>query len=192
MLEVSVTKQVSSDESFTEKGFANMPSKISSPSLTKKKKKKGGLSMFLSGALDDSPKAMVPSPPTPKVEGPAWGGNKISKGRTSLRDIQDEQSKTKECKTTRNKDQVEDPLDSKSGGKVLLSSFLPSTPIPMVSTGGTSQVPDGERGTPPWASSGTPPQISRPSLRDIQWQQVWQITSRLCVLIYVYKQNLCI
>lgn len=171
VFEVSVTKQVSSKESFTEKGFVDMPSKTSSPALTKKKKKKGGLSMFLSGALDDSPKAVVPTPPTPKVEGPAWGGNKISKGRTSLRDIQDEQSKTKESKTTRNKDQVEDPLDGKSGGKVLLSSFLPSTPIPMVSPGGTPQVPDGERGTPPWASSGTPPLISRPSLRDIQWQQ---------------------
>ncbi|WOH06269.1 hypothetical protein DCAR_0625692 [Daucus carota subsp. sativus] len=189
VLEVSVTKQVNNEESFIQKGFDNMPSKISSPAASKKKKKKGGLSMFLSGALDDSPKVAVPSPPTPKVEGPAWGGNKISKGRTSLRDIQDEQSKTMEYKTTRNKDQVdehsktkeykpfrnkdqvEDPLDGKSGGKVLLSSFLPSTPIPMVSPGAASQVPDGERGTPPWASSGTPPLMSRPSLRDIQWQQ---------------------
>ncbi|KAI8030843.1 hypothetical protein LOK49_LG01G02474 [Camellia lanceoleosa] len=52
--------------------------------------------MFLSGALDDNPKKdYAPPPPMPKSEGPAWGGAKIGKGSSSLREIQDEQSKTK-------------------------------------------------------------------------------------------------
>lgn len=140
------------------------------PTSSKKKNKKGGLSMFLSGALDDTAKDVAPTPPTPKSEGPAWGGAKISKERTSLRDIQDEQSKIKVNQPARSKDQVEHFSDGKSDGKILLSSFLPSTPIPVVSVH-TSQPSDGETSTPPWAASGTPPQVSRPSLRDIQKQQ---------------------
>lgn len=127
--------------------------------------------MFLSGALDDTPKDVIPVPPTPKLEGPAWGGTKILKGPKSLRDIQDEQSKIKEDTTTRGKDHLVDLSDDKSGAKLKLSSFLPSVAIPMVSPV-TFQSSDGERGTPPWAASGTPPLISRPSLRDIQSQQV--------------------
>ncbi|KAG7575934.1 Regulator of chromosome condensation 1/beta-lactamase-inhibitor protein II [Arabidopsis thaliana x Arabidopsis arenosa] len=61
----------------------------------KKKNSKGGLSMFLTGALDDIPKPVVAPLPKPKVEGPVWGGAKISKGLSSLQDIQDEQSKTR-------------------------------------------------------------------------------------------------
>lgn len=140
----------------------------SSPASSKKKNRKGGLSMFLSGALDDTPKIISPPPPpppTPKSEGPAWGGANISKGPTSLREIQDEQGKTVGNTTiaTRKKDQLEVP----TGGKLSLSSFLPSNPIPM----GPTQVPDAERSTPPWVSSGTPPLGSRPSLRGIQLQQ---------------------
>lgn len=141
------------------------------PTSSKKKNKKGGLSMFLSGALDDTHKEVAPPPPTPKTEGPAWGGAIISKGRTSLREIQDEQSKIKVNQPTRCKDQVEDLSDGRSDGKILLSSFLNSKPIPVVVSACTSQASDGERSTPPWVASGTPPHLSRPSLRDIQKQQ---------------------
>ena len=140
----------------------------------KKKKKKGGLSMFLSGALDDAPKDAPPPPPTPKSEAPAWGGAKVSKGPTSLREIQDEQSKTKESQSTSSRDQVERISDDRSSNrKIKFSSFLPSNPIPVVSSR-TSQVSEGEKCTPPWVSSGTPPSLSRPSLRNIQMQQVWE------------------
>ncbi|XP_004288404.1 PREDICTED: uncharacterized protein LOC101310352 [Fragaria vesca subsp. vesca] len=142
-----------------------------SPTVSKKKSKKGGLSMFLSGALDDSPKYIAP-PPTPKSEGPAWGGAKISKGFASLRDIQDEEIKIKVHQSTRNKDPLEDPVIAKGDGKILLSSFLPSKPIPVGSVVSTSAslANEGERYTPPWTASGTPP-LARPSLRDIQMQQ---------------------
>lgn len=172
--------------------------KCSSPITSKKKNKKGGLSMFLSGALDDAPKYIVPPPPSPKSEGPAWGGAKIPKGFASLRAIQDEQSKTKDSQSTRNRGHAEDPFNARSDGKILLSSFLPSKPIPVVSipvvATHTSVASDGERGTPPWTASGTPPLLSRPSLRDIQMQQVCELhplSLFLCVwtiniLCYVY------
>ncbi|KAM7272743.1 hypothetical protein ACFE04_027406 [Oxalis oulophora] len=134
---------------------------------SKKKNRKGGLSMFLSGALDNNPKAAInPPPPTPRSEGPAWGGAKVPKGSSSLRAIQDEQSKTYVNKPIKSKDVVEDYVDTKVDGKLLLSSFLPSSPIPVVSTH-TLQASDGERCTPPWSSGKS----SRPSLRDIQMQQ---------------------
>lgn len=145
-----------------------------SPQTTSKKKnknKKGGLSMFLSGALDDTPKEIaLPPPPTPRNEGPAWGGAKVPKGYASLREIQSEQSKIKVNQPNRHKDQFEDLSFGKSEGKVLLSSFLTSKPIPAVSTR-AQQATDGDKSTPPWAASGTPPSLSRPSLRDIQMQQ---------------------
>lgn len=156
---------------------------ISQQTATKKKNKskKGGLSMFLSGALDDNPKDVAPPPPTPRSEGPVWGGAKVSKGPASLREIQDEQSKIKVNQPTRNKDQFEDLSNSRNEGKVLLSSFLTSKPIPVVSTR-AQQASDGEKGTPPWAAPGTPPSLSRPSLRDIQMQQVCKLsTPSLCV-----------
>lgn len=142
-----------------------------SPKASKKKSKKGGLSMFLSGALDEAPKEVAPPPPpTPRNDGPAWGGAKFLKGSASLREIQDEQSKIKVNKPAGSKDKAEDLSDLGSGGKLKLSSFLPSSPIPVTSTR-SSQVSDGEISTPPWAASGTPPHLSRPSLRDIQMQQ---------------------
>ncbi|KAI4348466.1 hypothetical protein L6164_009189 [Bauhinia variegata] len=139
-----------------------------SPEVSKKKSKKGALSMFLSGALDDAPKEVAP--PRTKSEGPAWGGAKFSKSSASLRDIQDEQSKFKGNMVARNKDPPEDLSDGGSGGKILLGSFLPSSPIPVASTR-TCQASDGDKSTPPWAASGTPPHLSRPSFRDIQMQQ---------------------
>lgn len=146
------------------------PTFVQTSSKKKTKNKKGGLSMFLSGALDDNPKP-VPSPPTPKSESPAWGGAKVAKASASLREIQDEQSKVKVNRPARNnKDQLEDLPNSRDEGKVLLSSFLPSKPISMVSTQ-TQQASDADKGTPPWAASSTPPSLRRPSLRDIQMQQ---------------------
>ncbi|KAL5547330.1 hypothetical protein UlMin_007017 [Ulmus minor] len=161
------TKELTSDVQES----SNLPkNKTSPPTSSKKKNRKGGLSMFLSGALEDSPKYVAPPPPTPKNEGPAWGGAKIPKGPASLREIQDEQSRTLGGKPTSLEVKMEDRVDGKCDGKLRLSSFLPSKPIPMVLTP-TSQAPDGERDTPPWQSSGTPP-LARPSLRDIQMQQV--------------------
>lgn len=149
--------------------------KSSLPTASKKKNKKGGLSMFLSGALDDAPKEIALPPPTPKSEGPAWGGAKISKGSASLREIQDEQSKFKVIQPSRSRDQAEDVLDSRNEGKIPLGSFLTSKPIPMVSPR-TPQASDGEKFTPPWTASGTSP-LSRLSLRDIQMQQVTTLLS---------------
>ncbi|XP_061343337.1 uncharacterized protein LOC133289425 [Gastrolobium bilobum] len=144
-----------------------------SPKISKKKSKKGGLSMFLSGALDEAPKEVAPAPPppSPRNDGPAWGGAKFIKGSASLREIQDEQSKIiKGNKPSGSKDKLEDPSDFDSGGKIKLCSFLPSSPIPVAPTR-SSQVSDGEISTPPWAASATPPQLSQPSLRHIQMQQ---------------------
>ncbi|XP_008462805.2 uncharacterized protein LOC103501089 isoform X1 [Cucumis melo] len=145
--------------------------KNSYPTATKKKKnRKGGLSMFLSGALDDMTKdvAAPAPPPPPKMEGPAWGGAKVAKGSTTLREIQDEQRKTIGKQMSESKEQA-DLLDCKSEGKIRFASFLSSKPIPVVPSQ-AFQVTDGERNTPPWSASGTPPP-SRPSLRDIQMQQ---------------------
>ncbi|KAK6942474.1 Ankyrin repeat [Dillenia turbinata] len=143
----------------------------SSTTASKKKNRKGGLSMFLSGALDDNPKKVIPPPmlPQSKCEGPAWGGAKFSNTFTSLRDIQDEQSKVRVNPMPRKKE-MDEHWEIRNDGKIKLASFLPSSPIP-VSTPSTPQLPDGEKSTPPWAASGTPPLLSRPSLRDIQMQQ---------------------
>lgn len=156
--------------SYNKAAIGDIPlSRIASPTTSKKKNRKGGLSMFLSGALDDIPKSAAPPLVMTKSEGPAWGGAKFSQGSTSLRDIQDEQSKI-ETKPTRKKES-EDYSEGILGGKLPLSSFLHSPPIAVVPAR-KGQIPDGDRNTPPWAASGTPPSLSRPSLRDIQFQQV--------------------
>ncbi|KAL8039930.1 hypothetical protein ABFX02_10G068500 [Erythranthe guttata] len=157
---------------YSNKAFGEAPlNKTASPTTSKKKNRKGGLSMFLSGALDDIPKSVAPPPVVvPKSEGPAWGGAKVSQGLSSLRHIQDEQSKT-ETKPTRKKE-VEDLFEGSNniGGKIPLSSFLHSPPVAMVPTR-KGQVSDGDKNTPPWTASVTPPSLSRPSLKDIQLQQ---------------------
>ncbi|GJS05233.1 ankyrin repeat-containing protein [Tanacetum coccineum] len=159
--------------------FSKSENPSSPASSNKRKNRKGGLSMFLSGALDDTPKIVTPPPPlAPKSEGPAWGGAKIPKGpmrSTSLREIQDEQGKTvRNQPVAKKKDQFEILPNAKTGGKISLSSFLPSNPIPMGPGMSLSpQVADTEKSTPPWASSGTSPlsSTSRPSLKSIQLQQ---------------------
>ncbi|XP_021715226.1 uncharacterized protein LOC110683186 [Chenopodium quinoa] len=170
------------EDSFT-KGSQNLSQEKDSPGVgmskgslvvgTKKKNKKGlkgGLSMFLSGALDEPSKVVSPPPPpSPKCEGPAWGGSKVSKMSASLREIQNEQSKLFNNLPTKSKEKPEELAD-RTSGNFLLSSLLASNPIPVVPAR-TTQLPDGDKSTPPWAASGTPPHLSRPSLRDIQMQQ---------------------
>lgn len=145
-------------------------SKTSLPVATKKKSRKGGLSMFLSGGLDKPAKEVITPPPPPKVEGPAWGGAKVSKASSSLRAIQDEQSKWKGGLPAKGKDKPEQLSEDKGSRKLSLTSLMPSKPIPVVAAC-SLQLSDGDKSTPPWASSGTPPHLSRPSLRDIQMQQ---------------------
>ncbi|XP_043698410.1 uncharacterized protein LOC122649110 [Telopea speciosissima] len=145
------------------------------PTISKKKKKKGGLSMFLSGGLDDDRKHAAAPSPMPKNEGPVWGGAKIFKGSSSLREIQTEQSKTKESQPSRaGKDMSEDLVDGRSGGQIRLGLFMPvgtvSSPI-SVGSARASPMSDGEKSTPTWAAAGTSPIFSRLSLRDIQLQQ---------------------
>ncbi|MQL74597.1 hypothetical protein Taro_006979 [Colocasia esculenta] len=151
----------------------NITNKISQPTVPKKKNKKGGLSMFLSGALDDTPRE-VPPPPTPKSEGPAWGGIKIAKGATSLRDIQDEQSRIKGMQADmRPNNKTQNIVGSGSSGQIRLNSLvsgLVSSPIAVVQARMVPS-PEGDKNTPPWSSSGTSPVFVRPSLRDIQMQQ---------------------
>ncbi|KAL8129475.1 hypothetical protein V2J09_018630 [Rumex salicifolius] len=159
------------------KDSPNSSQKSSSPDLkklnpipgSKKKNRKGGLSMFLSGGLDHPPK-VIPPPPPPKSEGPAWGGAKVSSTAAPLRKILDEQCKTGVNVVGRSKDIKEQVQLDKGNGKILLSSFLPSKPIPVVGSSSALSC-DGDTNTPPWAASRTPPQLSRPSLRDIQMQQ---------------------
>ncbi|KAL3532222.1 hypothetical protein ACH5RR_005743 [Cinchona calisaya] len=169
---VAAAKQLSDDTTSLTKNLVDVGrNNCSLPCASKKKNRKGGLSMFLNGGLDDVPKCTAPPPSVIKSEGPAWGGAKISKGPSSLRDIQDEQSKTKVIKPRKLNNLVEDVPDANNSGmKMKLNSFLPSNPIPVVSAR-TTQVYDGDRNTPPWAASGTPPSLCRPSLRDIQLQQ---------------------
>ncbi|TKW30578.1 hypothetical protein SEVIR_2G047400v4 [Setaria viridis] len=157
------------------KGIASpLEKKPSQPTSSKKKNRKGGLSLFLSGALDDTPKPSLPAPVvhvTPKHEGPAWGGAKITKGPASLRDIQSEQRKTNEPVLAKAKDRFENSPDS--AGRVRLSSFIPDAHSSPIAVTPARSLPssEGDRSTPPWSSSATSPNVSRPSLRDIQMQQ---------------------
>lgn len=150
---------------------SNSQKNKASRSISTKKKKKGGLSMFLSGALDDTPKPVPPPPP--KIEGPAWGGVKVTKGPASLLDIQNEQSKVNEVTVIRSKERLEDSVELVGPAHVKLSSFTcgsPSSPI-AVASARVSPSSEGEKGTPPWSSAGSSPVQHRPLLRDIQIQQ---------------------
>lgn len=177
--EVKVSSEVTKDplplSNNTQKEIQEAPKKSSS---SKKKNKKGGLSMFLSGALDDTPRESTPPPPpTPKSEGPAWGGVKLPKGSASLREIQDEQKKVQGFHinySSNCKGKVGEIVDVNIEGRISLSSFISSNPIAVLSPNSSHAAADGEKSTPTWvAASGTPPSFSRPSLRDIQMQQVF-------------------
>ncbi|KAL0410243.1 UNVERIFIED_CONTAM: RCC1 and BTB domain-containing protein 2 [Sesamum latifolium] len=134
--------------SYTKKAIADIPqNKIATPTTSKKKNRKGGSLCFSVAPLTTFQKPLLH----------LWWWPK------------DEQSKTTGTKPTRKKE-LEDFSEGAIGGKLPLSSFLHSSPIPMV-TGRKGQASDGDRNTPSWASSGTPPSLSRPSLRDIQLQQ---------------------
>ncbi|KAL6647001.1 hypothetical protein ACP70R_014441 [Stipagrostis hirtigluma subsp. patula] len=174
--EVGATDSVKQDSAFSNTTDISCPmeKKASQPNSSKKKNRKGGLSLFLSGALDDTPKPSIPAPvvpATPKHEGPAWGGAKMTKGPASLRDIQSEQRKTNEPITVKTKDRFEQSPDS--AGRVRLSSFIPDARSSPIAVTPARAVPssEGDRSTPPWSSSATSPNVSRPSLRDIQMQQ---------------------
>ncbi|XP_072951444.1 uncharacterized protein [Typha angustifolia] len=174
-IDTTSKSKISEDISLhSSKAIPSSDNKASRPTVSKKKNKKGGLSMFLSGALDDSPKPTPPPPPTPKNEGPAWGGVKIAKELKSLRDIQNEQSKTKEMvMAMKVKDRFEESLEAVSGAQIRLASFLTgpiTSPIAVAPARGGSAF-EGEKSTPPWSSAGNSPTPSRPSLRDIQMQQ---------------------
>lgn len=63
MSEGTIADQASNESTFSvQKKDSSVPAKDKSTSqtLTKKKNRKGGLSMFLSGALDDTPKHVPP------------------------------------------------------------------------------------------------------------------------------------
>ncbi|KAJ6796559.1 Uncharacterized protein M6B38_219120 [Iris pallida] len=169
---IEITDQSRTSSPSSPRGNSNSyKNKTSNSTAAKKKSKKGGLSMFLSGALDDTPKPVPP--PTPKNEGPAWGGVKVTKVSTTLRDIQTEQSKVKDMRSSRSMKQCEDSVEAASPAYVRQSSCLPglpSSPIAVVPVRGLA-ASEGEKGTPPWSSAGTSPVLRRSSLRDIQMQQ---------------------
>ncbi|XP_078435331.1 ankyrin repeat family protein / regulator of chromosome condensation (RCC1) family protein [Wolffia australiana] len=145
--------------------------------ISKKKNKKGGLSMFLSGALDNTLQIVQsPPPPPPKKEGPAWGGAaRISKDLSSLREIQQEQSKFGSVDHARNSKMPIATADKGgNSGRTMLGSVGPLSPSSPIRVGPSDRVatpPDAGRSPPPWSSSGSSPILSRPSLRDIQMQQ---------------------
>ncbi|XP_042432345.1 uncharacterized protein LOC122018936 [Zingiber officinale] len=150
---------------------SSFSNKKSQSKTTKKNNRKGGLSMFLRGALDDAPKHVPAPAPIPKNEGPAWGGAKFIPGHTSLRDIQNEQRKLSEMTPISTKGTLENQMETANTAKVPLSSFLPNITRPISIVQGMP-APEGEKSTPPWSSSATSPGINhRPSLRDIQMQQ---------------------
>ena len=121
------------------KGIASpLEKKPSQSTSSKKKNRKGGLSLFLSGALDDTPKPRLPAPVvpvTPKHEGPAWGGAKITKGPASLRDIQSEQRKTNEPVVgswPKQKTALRTHLTHAAGHVVGTTAHMPGAEVPSV------------------------------------------------------------
>ncbi|KAL2643085.1 hypothetical protein R1flu_010672 [Riccia fluitans] len=154
-----------------------------------KKVVKGGLSVFLSGALE-APKVLPPSPPImPKVEAPAWGGANIPKGSASLVAIQRQQKSEPKIdfgqavkigsgkssfgdrgssfsNPANSTPAVVDEADINSA-RIPLSQFVRTSPIAVNSRGSAPSQPDNS--PPPWAAAtfGT----TAPSIRDIQMQQ---------------------
>ncbi|CAK9191892.1 unnamed protein product [Sphagnum troendelagicum] len=141
--------------------------------VSKKKTKKGGLSMFLSGALEAPPKLLNPSPPPlVKVEGPAWGGAPVPKTSASLKEIQTQQTVEVSGQRGELASVVETRCDEGDGGglRLPLSSFVRSSAPIAVTPPKVASGLHPENSPPPWA--GASPGTSAPSLRDIQLQQV--------------------
>ncbi|KAH7845983.1 hypothetical protein Vadar_008308 [Vaccinium darrowii] len=100
--------------------------------------------MFLSGALDDVPKKDYAPPPSPMPKSEGLLGVVPELHKDPPLSVRSKMSRTKPRRFS--------PQGAKTRRKFLIVS-------------------KGERSTPPWAASGTPPLVSRPSLRDIQMQQ---------------------
>eukprot|EP00252_Welwitschia_mirabilis_P019140 TRINITY_DN4353_c0_g1_i1.p1 TRINITY_DN4353_c0_g1~~TRINITY_DN4353_c0_g1_i1.p1 ORF type:complete len:1124 (+),score=296.88 TRINITY_DN4353_c0_g1_i1:577-3948(+) len=164
----------------------------SSKKSMKKKSKKGGLSVFLSGALDEVPKVVDPSPPPVKAEGPAWGGVKIMRESLSLLEIQSEQIgqsnalslsqankessacmsklKSQNSKSARKQKNMADPRETKFNEHETEHRCVHASAPIMIAPKKDVTSSDVERNTPPWAGSLST--ASKSSLRDIQMQQV--------------------
>ncbi|BBN02425.1 inhibitor of Bruton tyrosine kinase [Marchantia polymorpha subsp. ruderalis] len=154
-----------------------------------KKVVKGGLSVFLSGALE-APKPLPPPPVTPKVEGPAWGGVNIPKGSASLLTIQTQQKYEPKydfgqaVKVGSGKGLAGDkvhvtPKHAESATIVVEETEASSTRVPLIQFVRTSPIAVNPRSSsrgqpdnspPPWAAAT--PGTNALSLRDIQMQQV--------------------
>lgn len=142
---------------------------------TKKKVKKGALSMFLSGALEAPPKIIVA-----RAEVPAWGGAQAPRSQDSLRDIQTKQTEAGHSSVhdaTALSAAHGGPVDrglpslvSGGGKRVQWASFIrASDPIAVV----PATVPDKavmENSPPAWSAAS--PGVSVRPLRDIQVEQV--------------------
>ncbi|KAH7351537.1 hypothetical protein KP509_19G001900 [Ceratopteris richardii] len=172
-----------------------------SPSSHKKKHKKGGLSMFLSGALDH-PEEAAPPPQKPlslpKVESPAWGGAKKSNESSSLREIQCQQiaetisvpaesssSARSDFMPTMNRRIVrgkskgildfEELSRSPDFGvaRYSLDQFIrTSTPIAVMPVKSVKAAASGNPDSSPTPWAGTSPLASTSSFKDIQMEQV--------------------
>ncbi|KAB2049504.1 hypothetical protein ES319_A13G181100v1 [Gossypium barbadense] len=168
MVEGTITDQASEKSTFfvqRKESSVHAEDKSTSQTTTKKKNRKGGLSMFLSSALDDAPKHILLPPPTPRSEGPAWGGAKVLKGKASLREIQDEQSKLQVNWLTGSKNQVEDLPE----GKQLHS--LSHSPKPKVSGCPTATGQDSPLDSPAMSRWFKPEVEATSSIRSIQIEE---------------------
>lgn len=177
-----------------------------------KKVVKGGLSVFLSGALE-APKPLPPPPVTPKVEGPAWGGVNIPKGSASLLTIQTQQKYEPKydfgqaVKVGSGKGLAGDkvhvtPKHAESATIVVEETEASSTRVPLIQFVRTSPIAVNPRSSsrgqpdnspPPWAAAT--PGTNALSLRDIQMQQVcyqslWSLCSRFLLSFLLWGQSL--
>lgn len=127
----------------------------------KKSAKRGGLSMFLSGALEAVAAAPTPPPlPTPpKQDGPAWGGVGVSPGpprSTSLREIQTQQGFAPAAVSWSGPLGVNAPSASGRGEKPKLPGRAPGVNTPLSSSGHVAAHQGATWQAPPRAESCSP------------------------------------